>query len=89
VSAESLAVVSGGPGRSAELAELPAGRAVRVRHQGAGVSAETPSVNLDVYVRVPGSGAWLLLSFAAPAGQFAAKMLTLSDAIAATLRWAG
>jgi hypothetical protein len=87
MSAESPVVVSGGPGRSAELLELPAGRAVRVRHQGARVSAETPSANLDVYLRVPGSGAWLLLSFAATAGQLAAKMLTLFDAIAATVRW--
>jgi hypothetical protein len=75
-------VVAGGEntGRSAEKKELAAGTAVFTRPQ--------PS-SLDVHVQVPGSGAWLLLSFSTPVQALATPMLDLFTAIAETLRWAG
>jgi hypothetical protein len=65
-----------------EIAEMkhPAGPSVRAVRIGQGL-------NLDVYVQVPGSGAWLRLSFATPLTELAGPMRTLFETIAATLRW--
>jgi hypothetical protein len=38
-------------------------------------------------VRVPGSGAWLLLSFGTPVEELAGPMLDLFAAVVKTLRW--
>lgn len=43
---------------------------------------------MSFYFSVPGSGAWLLLSFSGPDGPLASAMADLFDAIAGTLRWA-
>jgi hypothetical protein len=53
----------------------------------AGVRAAS-ATDITFYFSVPGSGAWLLLAFSAPAGTLAAVTADLFDAIAATLRWA-
>ena len=67
-------------GGQVTLTDLPAGRAVRVHRPGA-------SATLDIHVPVPGSGAYLLLSFATPLTILADAMMTLFDSIAGTLRW--
>jgi hypothetical protein len=87
VQPHALAAVCVSPGRTAEQRKLPAGSAIFVRGRLADVSAETRPTNLEVHVQVPGSGAWLLLSFATPVEQLAEPMLTLFEAIVATLRW--
>jgi hypothetical protein len=46
-----------------------------------------PVTNLDIHLQVPGSGAYLLLSFATPLDPLATPMTLLFDAIAATLHW--
>ena len=78
LTAEELAAGRGTPDRSAEMKELGAGAAV--------FSQPQPG-SLDVHLRVPGSGAWLLLSFATPVEALAEPMRTLFTAIAETLRW--
>jgi hypothetical protein len=57
----------------------PAGPAVPA---GALVSRE-----VQVFVPVPGGGAWLLLAFAAPLAPLAPAMTRLFDAVSQTLRW--
>jgi hypothetical protein len=42
---------------------------------------------LDVYVPVPESGAYLVLSFSTPLDALADAMIGLFDSIASTLRW--
>ena len=54
---------------------------------GTGVRTQGSATDTSFYFSVPGSGAWLLLSFSAPEGPLAAVMADLFDAIAATLRW--
>jgi hypothetical protein len=56
---------------------------------GTGVRAQTSASDVSFSFLVPGSGAWLLLSFSGPVGPLAPAMGALFDAIAATLRWAG
>lgn len=53
---------------------------------------EAPAAALDsrevqVFVPVPGGGAWLLLAFAAPLAPLAPAMTGLFDAVSQTLRW--
>jgi hypothetical protein len=66
--------------RSVSFARAPAGTAVRAQTSAAGISFCFP---------VPGSGAWLLLSFSGADGPLAPALAGLFDAIAATFRWAG
>lgn len=54
---------------------------------GTGVRTQSSATDTSFYFSVPGSGAWLLLSFSAPEGPLASVMADLCDAIAATLRW--
>lgn len=54
---------------------------------GTGVRTQGSATDISFYFLVPGSGAWLLLSFSAPEGPLAAVMADLFDAIAGTLRW--
>lgn len=89
-----LAAALAAPGRATTRRRLPAGPAVLVRHETSGgptpdqpADQATGSAALDVHVQVPGSGAWLLLSFATPVPALAKPMLDLFDAIAGTLCW--
>lgn len=81
VSPERLARALAGDGRDVTLTELPAGPAVRVRWE------DPPVTSLDVYVPVPGSGAYLMLSFSTPLAPLASALVGMFDAIAGTLRW--
>jgi hypothetical protein len=69
------------------FADLPAGKAVRVRRDPPGRQEQPPITNLDIYVPVPESSAYLMLSFSTPLGPLADAMAGLFDSIAATLRW--
>jgi hypothetical protein len=68
-------------GGEVTIAELRAGRAVRVRR------FDPPITSLDLHIPVPGSSAWLLLSFSTPLVPLADALVGLFDAIAGTLRW--
>jgi len=86
VTPDRLARTVAGDGRNVSLVdvslvELPAGQAVRVR------GGDPPVTTLDVHVPVPGSGAYLLLSFSTPLAPLADALVGMFDAIAATLRW--
>lgn len=68
-------------GEEVTIIELPAGRAVRARR------FDAPVTSLDLHIPVPGSSAWLLLSFSTPLVPLADALAGLFDAIAGTLRW--
>jgi hypothetical protein len=83
-------------GERAEVTEkeLPCGPAVRCRRQEASEDAaelgqpqDRPTSVLDVYLPVPGSGAWLLLTFSTPVVELADAQMDLFDAVAGSLRW--
>jgi hypothetical protein len=78
-----------GDDREVSVTELPAGKSVRVLRRSATGGSEpgADAATLEVFVPVPGSGAWLLLSFCAPIGPLAPAMTKLFDAICTTLRW--
>jgi hypothetical protein len=78
-----------GDNRKVSVTDLPAGKSVRVlRRAGPGSSEQgADAATLEVFVPVPDSGAWLLLSFSAPIGPLAPAMTKLFDAICTTLRW--
>jgi hypothetical protein len=76
-----LADTLGRDDRQVTLVDLPAGQAVRVR------SEDLPNTNLDIHVPVPGSSAYLLLSFSTPLAPLADALVGMFDAIAGTLRW--
>jgi hypothetical protein len=73
------------------LAAVLAGRAVRARRrsapQGNPMDYQSPVTNLDIHVPVPGSSAYLLLSFSTPLDPLADALVGMFDAIAGTLRW--
>jgi hypothetical protein len=86
VTAAGLARSLTGNERSATVADLPVGQAVRVlRRTGTGDGPATAT--LEVFVPVPDNGEWLLLSFATPLGPLAPALTKLFDAICTTLRW--
>jgi hypothetical protein len=60
--------------------------AVRARHE-AGGAGVTPVAGQDVYVLVPGAGAWLLMSFSTPIVELVPQMQKLFGAITGTLSW--
>jgi hypothetical protein len=68
-------------GRQVGIVGLPVGLAVRVR------SFDPPVTNLDMHIPVPGSSAYLLLSFSTPLAPLADALVAMFDAIAGTLRW--
>jgi hypothetical protein len=72
--------------RQVDVVNLPAGTSVRVLRR-IGSQDESASATLEVFVPVPGGGAWLLLSFSAPLGPLAPALTKLFDAICTTLRW--
>ncbi len=76
-----LAETLTGDGREITITELPAGQAVRVR------SHDPPVTSLDIHVPVPGSSAYLLLSFSTPLAPLADALVGMFDAITGTLRW--
>ena len=76
-----LAEALNGNGRQITVIDLPAGQAVRVR------SFDSPVTNLDIHIPVPGSTAYLLLSFSTPLAPLADALVGMFDAIAATLKW--
>ncbi len=78
---ELLAATLRADGAEITIAELPAGRAVRVRR------FDPPVTSLDLHVPVPGSSAWLLLSFSTPLAPLADALVGMFDAVAGTLRW--
>jgi hypothetical protein len=86
VIAGELARILDGEDRQVEVVDLPAGASVRVLRR-IGSQDESASATLEVFVPVPGGGAWLLLSFSAPLGPLAPALTKLFDAICTTLRW--
>jgi len=84
--AEQLAKTLRDDNRQVMLTALPAGKSVRVLRPG-GAEPGADATTLEVFVPVPGSGAWLLLSFSAPLSPLAPAMTKLFDAICTTLRW--
>lgn len=86
VAAEDLAATLDSEERQVTVVDLPAGRSVRMLRR-SGSTDETGSATLEVFAPVPGSGSWLLLSFAAPIGPLAPALIKLFDAICMTLRW--
>ncbi|MGP3971782.1 hypothetical protein [Streptomyces sp. 6N223] len=83
-------------GERAEVAvvALPSGPAVRCRRReltddarDLGVPPDRSSTPLEIYVPVPGSRAWLLLTFSAPLPELAEAQVEMFDVIAASLRW--
>jgi hypothetical protein len=80
VTPERLAQALATVGNQVTLADMAAGRAVRVRRL-----AEVTT--LDIHVPVPDSGAYLMLSFSTPLKALADAMVGLFDSIASTLRW--
>lgn len=80
VTPERLAETLGNSFGQVAIIELPAGQAVRVRRR-------AEATILDVYVPVPESGAYLMLSFSTPLDALADAMIGLFDSIASTLRW--
>jgi len=81
VSPPRLAETLAAPGRRVTIMNLPAGQAVRVLRK------DPPVTNLDVHIPIPGSGAYLLLSFCTPLAPLADALTGMFDAIAGTLRW--
>ncbi|MFG3319908.1 hypothetical protein ACGF3J_17890 [Streptomyces sp. NPDC048171] len=85
------------PGETPEVSveEVAAGAAVRVRRRtkqpspDSGASAEHASVSVSVeyHVPVPGTAAFLLLTFSTPLEPIADAMAGLFDAIAGSLTW--
>lgn len=80
VTPERLAQALADDGGRVTLIELPAGSAVRVHRR-------ADATTLDLHVAVPGSGAYLMLSFSTPLAALADAMVGLFDSIASTLRW--
>jgi len=86
VTAGELAAALAGDEGQVSVVDLPAGPSVRMLRR-AGSDGDEASATLEVFAPVPDSGAWLLLSFAAPIGPLAAALTKLFDAISMTLRW--
>lgn len=85
----------GGPAEyEVTVEELPAGQSVRTRARTV-PAADDPSGNtlpvtsVDYHVPVPGSGAYLMLSFSTPLDPIADAMADLFDAVALSLKWSG
>jgi hypothetical protein len=76
-----LAETLNGSGAQVSILDLPAGQAVRVR------SEDPPVTSLDIHIPIPGSSAYLLLSFSTPLAPLADALVGMFDAIAGTLRW--
>lgn len=72
------------PSRPDPRSESAAGRAPG---RSGGPEYRPTVTSLDIHVPVPGSGAYLILSFSTPLDPLADAMAGLFDAIAATLRW--
>jgi hypothetical protein len=86
VSAQDLARSLAGAGRHAAVVDLLGGQAVRVLGRTSSPD-EAASATLEVFVPVPHSGEWLLLSFATPLSPLVPALTKLFDAICTTLRW--
>jgi hypothetical protein len=86
VTADELAATLAGDEAQVAVVDLPAGTSVRLLRR-AGPDGDAASATLEVFAPVPDSGAWLLLSFAAPIGPLATALTKLFDAICTTLRW--
>ncbi|MFI9105894.1 hypothetical protein ACIGXA_35855 [Streptomyces fildesensis] len=83
----------GGPdGYQVTVEDLPAGSSVRTRARTV-PAADDPSgsalpvTSVDYHVPVPGSEAYLLLSFSTPLDPIADAMADLFDAVALSLKW--
>jgi len=91
VTPERLAETLAEDGQQVTLMDLSAGRAVRARRrsapEGNPMDYQSPVTNLDIHVPVPGSSAYLLLSFSTPLDPLADALVGMFDAIAGTLRW--
>jgi hypothetical protein len=86
VTAQDLARSLAGAERQAAAVDLPAGQAVRVLGRTSALD-KSASATLEVFVPVPHSGEWLLLSFATPLSPLVPALTKLFDAICTTLRW--
>ncbi|MEU9554943.1 hypothetical protein [Streptomyces fumanus] len=80
------------------VADIPAGKAVRVRRTtgqpdrsvpvgGTGPSEALPSVTVQYQLPVPGTDGHLLLTFSTPLVRIADAMVELFDAVAGSLTW--
>jgi hypothetical protein len=88
VTAEELAATLAGDEGQVSVVDLPAGASVRLlRRAGESFDGGTASATLEMFVPVPDTEWWLLLSFAAPIGPLAPALTKLFDAISMTLRW--
>ncbi len=86
--AAGLAQARRADGHEVGVVDLPAGTAVReLRRALPGGEHAEPATTLAVFVPVPGSGTWLLLSFSTPLAPLAPALTRLFDAICTTLRW--
>jgi len=72
--------------RRVTVVDLPAGEAVRVLSHLSSPD-QSDSATLKVFVPVPHTGEWLLLTFATPLGPLFPALTKLFDAICTTLRW--
>jgi hypothetical protein len=97
VTAQDLARSLAGDRRHVTVVNLPAGQAVRAlrrpsppeqkEEQEEEQAEARESAILEVFVPVPHSGEWLLLSFATPLSPLVPALTKLFDAICTTLRW--
>jgi hypothetical protein len=86
VTAQDLAKSLAGAGRQTAVVELPVGQAARVLGHNSSPD-ESASATLEVFLPVPNSGEWLLLSFSTPLSPLVPALIKLFDAICKTLRW--
>lgn len=87
-----LAMQYAAAGENVRMMDFPAGPALRRKWQEAPNPAEQagntrPVAHLDIQFQVPGSGAFLLLSFSTPMIELTEALDGLFESIASTLRW--
>ena len=87
-----LAVQYAAKGENVRMMDFPAGPALRRKWQESPNPTEQagntrPVAHLDIQFQVPGSGAFLLLSFSTPMFELAEALDGLFESIASTLRW--
>lgn len=79
-------------GHDADLVDLPAGTGVRTQTRTPPepddpLGRTLPTTGVEIRVPVPGSGAWLLMSFSTPVEPLADAFVALFDAVAGSLAW--
>ena len=87
-----LALAYATQGEDVRMTDFPAGAALRRKWREEPDPAQQagnnrPIAHLDIQFQVPGSGAYLLLSFSTPMYELAEALDGLFESIASTLRW--